>query len=151
MAAWFEPDDLDSFFSQKDLAMYTTGSGVPATPDDAVLQALLDRAQRLITNEVAALGTVGTVAKGSILWDIGIDLTAEMLFTRVPGQASQVPKGWMERIKQSRDQLRRILDGELPCAEITLAQIGPTRLMAVIAEPTDVDKAFGNSMLGSTS
>lgn len=158
MASWYSVQSsgapLDVFFTAADLTMLSTGSST-GTPNVTVIQAMLDRAQRLITMELSSLGTINdatVTAKGSVLYDIGLDLACEMLFGRISGEAAKIPDAWRDRISRAWATLQRIKNSELAIPEITIAANGPSRSMAVLGKPgpntptsADIDSAFNTT------
>lgn len=131
--AWFAPSDLEARLSPVALRQLSTGEGRAATPDDTVLQAVLDRAEAEVRSVLAGRGTLAVTPEGALA-DITLDLAVEGLFLRQAGEAAKLPEGWEGRIKRSRLLLDRMAAGEIPIATLPVAH----RLSALVpASPVD--------------
>jgi phage gp36-like protein len=135
--SWFAPTDLTTRLSPVQLNQLSTGDGRAATPDNDVLQALLDRAETEVRGVLSGRGVLAATVPTGVLADITLDLAVEGLFLRQQGEAAKLPDGWVARVKRARDLLDRMASGEIPIPTIAISQ-----RLAAINPPSWVDKAF---------
>lgn len=135
--AWFASADLGTRLSDLALRQLSTGDGRAATPDDAVLQAVLDRAEAEVRGVLSGRGILADTPPTGALADITLDLAVEGLFLRQPGEAAKLPEGWAGRIKRSRELLDRYAAGEIPIATLPVSH-----RLAALDPASTVDKAF---------
>ncbi|MDR3684774.1 MAG: DUF1320 family protein [Geothrix sp.] len=135
--SWFAPADLSTRLSSVELNQLSTGDGRAPSPDNDVLQALLDRAETEVRGVLSGRGVLSDTAPTGVLADITLDLAVEGLFLRQPGAAAKLPDGWVARVKRARDLLDRMASGEIPIPTIAISQ-----RLSILNPPSWVDKAF---------
>jgi phage gp36-like protein len=138
--SWFAPLDLQDRLSPKEVLELSTGSGGALSPDDDVLQGVLDRAESEIRGVLAGRSLPETAT--GLLKEVGLDLAVEALYLRQRGMAAKIPEGWDSRIKRSRTLLDRMADGEIPIPGLPSATAVAHR-MEVLDPVSRVDGAFG--------